>query len=402
MPTVQRVSNLRHMSKSIATTQRIQETTTGYSRIDRDAGVIVGVKVLGLKSANNGGKRRYLQEAADRAIPRYEGSKVFIDHILLDNKQASNSKIRKTGERWGLLKNVAPDGDGLSGDLHYLKSHPLTEQILEAIDRFGDAGLSHDVGGKVRKEGNEEIVYDIAEVYSVDFVQQPATNRNLFEERQTMQKKLLATLREHVKLPVASLLLANLVEMGDMYGEDTAMLPPADGMTDAAGDPEQDIADAFRTAIMAVLDSTDDTATKMSKIKMILGVQDKLDGAGAGGTGAGTETETETDETMTEEVTKLKTELAQLREENRLAKARVECTNLLEEVGCEVTEVRIKALSQMQVVEDRKALAESFAKKGRKPAASPGRFQEQASQASSDLPKAGDIDGVKKLLRLSR
>jgi hypothetical protein len=195
--------------------------------------------------------------------------------------------------------------------------------------------------------------------------------------------------------------------MGDMYGEETEMMAPIGGEVDAgvATDPEQDIANAFRTAIMAVLDGDDDTASKMTKIKMILGVQDKLDGAGSTGSVGGTDTSTETDEsTMTEEVKKLQNELAQLREENRANKAKADraaCVSLLESVGCEATEVRIKALANLTEADDRKSLAESFAKKPRKPATSPGRFQEQAD-ASTDLPKAGDVDGVKKLLRLSR
>ena len=48
-------------------------------RVDREKGIVYGVKIIGLQSPNrtdgsNG--RRYLPEALQRAIPLYEGMKV--------------------------------------------------------------------------------------------------------------------------------------------------------------------------------------------------------------------------------------------------------------------------------------------------------------------------------------
>jgi hypothetical protein len=360
---------------------RLTEAISEYDKIDRAAGIIRGVKILSSKSRNG---RRYLQEAMEKARPRYEKSKVYLDHI--DPKA---TKRRKTDERWGQLQDVRCTEDGLYGDLHYLKSHRCTESILESIERFEDAGLSHDAGGKVRQENGEDVVYEIAEVYSVDFVQNPATNSNLFEERQTMPRKLLSVLREHVKVKLASSLLANLTEMGDMYSDATPMMEPD---VEGASDPDADIAAALKTAVMAVLDSEDDTATKISKIKLILGVKDKIEGTGAAATPAATE-----GDAMSEELTNLRAELTQLREERSREKSTSECRALLESLGIDATEVRVNALIPLKE-DGRKLLAAEFPKRAIKPASSPSVMNKQLQEDrnAADLP--ADVDGLKKLL----
>ena len=45
--------------------------------VDRQAGVIRGVKILGLESRNG---RSYLPEALSQAAPLYEGAKVNVNH----------------------------------------------------------------------------------------------------------------------------------------------------------------------------------------------------------------------------------------------------------------------------------------------------------------------------------
>ncbi len=366
-----------------ATLTRLHEEATGYDRIDRSEGVIYGVKILSGKSRNG---RRYLQEAMEDSTPRYEGVKVFIDHV--DPKA---SKRRATRERWGVLKNVRYQ-EGLVGDLHYLKTHGLTEQILESIERFADAGLSHDAGGKTRKQDGEEVVYEIAEVYSVDFVQNPATNKNLFEAETMKRKPLLATLREHVKLPLASTLLARLVEMDGemegMYGESAMMDAPEEST------PEDDVDAAFKAAIMSILDMDADTKERIAKIKMLLDVQDKL----AGGGSTTTTSTTESDPTMTEEVTKLRQELAELKEQRTIERETGVCKALLESMDIEPTDVRVKALIPLEA-DGRKLLAEQFAKRVQKPARSPGRLNLQES-AEAKVPDT--VEGIKSLLGVGK
>lgn len=408
-------------------TVRLHESSSGYDRIDREAGIIHGVKILGLESKN---KRRYLQEAINKAKAQYEGSKVFVDHVDL---KEGTSKKRKTGERWGQLQNVnCQEGKGLYGDLHYLKTHRLTPEILESIERFKDAGLSHDVGGRTRTEGGEEVVYDIAEVYSVDFVQNPATNKNLFEDVETiMPATLFETLRQNIQEPLAAQLLARITEMGDLYSNATPML---DMSGDAAmggntekpgtGDPAEAISMALRTAIMAILDSMGDTASKMAKIKLILGVQEKLAGTMGGALppdaseempDEGAEVPEEaaadpaedaestdpkkSDMPFKEEAIRLRKELADLREQTRLAECAEQCRHLLESLDVEATDIRINAIANVAEA-DRKLLAEQFPKKKTKPAVSPGRMQEDLRKETRGLPPVGDVKAIKQLLSI--
>jgi len=97
---------------------------------------------------------------------------------------------------------------------------------------------------------------------------------------------------------------------------------------------------------------------------------------------------------MTEaEIKKLQDELKQLQEEKRLNEVKGACTRLLEEVGREVTDVRVRAMAALADEADRKLLAESFpAKGGSRPTHSPSKvLQEQNSdpipQTHEDLKK---------------
>ena len=83
----------------------------------------------------------------------------------------------------GHPKDVAAREDGLYGDLHYLRSHPLAEMTAEAAERLPEAlGLSHNAEGRVAQSGGTAVVEEIVRVRSVDLVADPATTRSLFEE----------------------------------------------------------------------------------------------------------------------------------------------------------------------------------------------------------------------------
>lgn len=359
--------------------QRLREQAAGYQNIDRAAGVIRGVKVLGASSKN---RRTYLREAVERAAPVYEGAKIFIDHT-------AEMKDRPTRERWGRLVNVSESGGELFADLEYIKSHPMTEAILEAAERFNDFGLSHDATGKTRKgtDGSTS-VYEIVAVHSVDVVQTPATNKNLFESAGMAKAKLLQTLRENVKVPAASKLLARMVEMEDVYDDSMEMDMEVEEMADS--EPEDAVAEAFRAAVLAILDMDSSVDERMDKIRMLLDAEAAVSGSGGS---------TESDDEMveSEELKKLRAELSALKEEKIRAELTAGCRKLLESSGREVTDVRVRALAALSDDADRKLLVESWSEAGTKPARSPGRLTEGAAP-DSDLPT--DIDGIKKLLRV--
>lgn len=192
----------------------LRESQNGFDRIDTKAGIIYGVKVLGAKSKNG---RIYEDSAMRRAVPMYEGVSVNLNHIRNDPNTKSYTE-RPIQDRWGVLKNARFEDGSIYADLHYLKSHPATPQLVEAAARFPETfGLSHDAGGDEQMIDGERRVVELYEVRSVDVVADPATNAGLFEsylpsERQQMMESRLK--RRSVRLA-----RMNLLEVRDGDGD---------------------------------------------------------------------------------------------------------------------------------------------------------------------------------------
>ncbi len=161
---------------SVARRDILEFTLGGASHeIDRERGVIHDVKIIGARSRNGG---NYPAETLASAMPLYEGARVNIDHPERSRPDAE----RSFGDWFGVLREVRQAGDGLYGDLSYLKSHPLATQVCEAAERFPESfGLSHNAQvTEVEHEG--QAVYEtIHQVRSVDIVCKPATTRGIFE-----------------------------------------------------------------------------------------------------------------------------------------------------------------------------------------------------------------------------
>jgi hypothetical protein len=156
----------------------LRESEKGFDRIDTEAGVIYGVKVLGPKSRNG---RIYEDAAIRRAVPMYEGVTVNLNHQRIEsgNRAVPDRQIQ---DRWGVLRNARYAEGSVYADLHYLKNHPMTPQLIEAADRFPDTfGLSHDAAGDEQVIDGERRVIELFELRSVDVVAEPATNNGLFE-----------------------------------------------------------------------------------------------------------------------------------------------------------------------------------------------------------------------------
>ena len=163
----------RH-TKTIRLTEYTSNRGTAL-RVDREAGVIRGVKVLGLESKNG---RTYVREAIARAAGLYEGAKVNVNHPR-SNAPAS----RDYQDRLGVLKGVhaGPEG-GLYADLHFNPKHTLAEQLLwDAEHSPENVGLSHNVEARTSMRGKHVLVEEIKSVVSVDLVADPATTNSLFE-----------------------------------------------------------------------------------------------------------------------------------------------------------------------------------------------------------------------------
>lgn len=306
------------MATAVRRRSRVFESTTRLTgRVDRERGVISGVKVLGTTSSNG---RRYLPEAIRDAAHLYEGASVRIDHPDDPEDQRSSDSVL------GWLRDVRVGDDGsLYADLHYLQSHPFARRLVEAAERNPRLlGLSHNASGDtdVDRDGTV-VVHSITEVRSVDLVADPATTRGLFESVQSRtkhaskskgyQRMTTITLREHfAKIPllakdrksvekaIGEKLLerkfdAAILEMSHyMDAEDDDMAldasPPTDVEPETAAPVVDDVADmspedalkqGFRTAMMAVLDDgTLDLKAKKSRLAELLTALDKLTAAG--------------------------------------------------------------------------------------------------------------------------
>jgi hypothetical protein len=174
--------------------QRLQETTLSESplAVDREVGVIKGVKILGRESKNG---RTYSARALSEAAKYYEGIKVNIDHPDRSNPNQERSFTSFIGQLESC--HVAESGD-VFGDLNILKSSGQSESVFEAAERFPKQfGLSHNAEGELVQKDGSWVVESIDCVHSVDIVSQPATNAGLFESVEL--PKMKKTLREVVK-----------------------------------------------------------------------------------------------------------------------------------------------------------------------------------------------------------
>ena len=151
-----------------------EEAGGGTPRVDRDRGIIRGVKVLGLESQNG---RRYLPAAVAKAKGLYEGRSVRIDHPRRPNDP------RESGDVFGWLRDVREgQGGALFADLHFLKAHPMAARVCEAAERNPALfGLSHNVEVYGQDRDGVYEISEIVEVRSVDLVADPATTKGLFE-----------------------------------------------------------------------------------------------------------------------------------------------------------------------------------------------------------------------------
>jgi hypothetical protein len=155
--------------------QEFVDSRSQRLRVDRAAGIIRGVKLLGLTSRNG---RRYRENALVEAVGLYEGAKVNINH-----PKGHPLSPRDYQDRLGEIRGVQfRAGDGLFGDLHFNPKHVLSEQLMwDAQHAPQNVGLSHNVLARTTRDGDETAVEAITKVQSIDLVADPATTAGLFE-----------------------------------------------------------------------------------------------------------------------------------------------------------------------------------------------------------------------------
>ena len=163
--------------------QEYVDSSSQKLRVDRTAGVIRGVKLLGLNSRNG---RRYREEALSGAIGLYEGAKVNINH-----PKGHPLSPRDYQDRLGVVRGVElRAGEGLFGDLHFNPKHMLSEQLVwDAEHAPQNVGMSHNVLARTKRDGDETVVEAITKVQSIDLVADPATTSGLYEQADAGSQK---------------------------------------------------------------------------------------------------------------------------------------------------------------------------------------------------------------------
>jgi hypothetical protein len=153
-------------------------------RVDRAAGVIRGVKLLGLASRNG---RRYQEHALVDAVGLYEGAKVNINH-----PKGHPLSPRDYQDRLGVVRGVQfRTGEGLFGDLHFNPKHALSEQLVwDAEHAPQNVGMSHNVLAHTARIVDETVVEAITKVQSIDLVADPATTSGLYEHEESRESRV--------------------------------------------------------------------------------------------------------------------------------------------------------------------------------------------------------------------
>lgn len=211
---------------------------TAPLQVDRDAGVIRGVKLCGLESRNG---RRYPIETLQAALPLYENIPCNVNH--------GDSTAE---DRLGCFRNPRLQEDGIYADLHYLKSHAMADKLAEAAERMPHIlGFSHNAEGAGQFIEGVWVIEKIEKLNSVDLVADPATTNGLFEGRNMKSLKERFAARQDCPLSVRIL--------KEMDGDPAMDMPMAVPAPDA-GDAKQDLL----AAIAKMLDGGDiDMAKKV-------------------------------------------------------------------------------------------------------------------------------------------
>ena len=140
-------------------------------RIDRDAGVLYGVRILGIKSAHG---YTYDLEAQKVAAPRFEQMCMGLDHDYA-------SKPMTIPDAWGVISNPRVDDKGTLADVTYLKTHMYTEQILEDAERNIGIFSVSPVTQHTSFDNKTKAVKSFVPV-RCDMVVRSATNKKIFEQ----------------------------------------------------------------------------------------------------------------------------------------------------------------------------------------------------------------------------
>lgn len=338
-------------------------------RVDRAAGVISQVKILGYKSANG---REYLKDGVSAAL--YEGRRVCAGH----HRSAGERDPRDT---YAVLEGVRVLDSGVFADrLRLLNpAGDFEQRLLTAAETAPSLfGLSHSARGREKPNSGGRVIESVLSVESVDLVCDPATVAGLYESRGRAVKKTVTELIEELSStrPEYARGLREAAEAGVMGPEAAMDVPPP--AAEGGVDHEQAILDAAKACLD---DSSLNTSEKMKKIRKLLKI---VDGGNAG---------SDAGESAAEESRRAET--ANLREENASLKAREALRaaadaagvklgkTLLESVRADVTPEQIKSL-----IDELKGAA-GASQRPRSAAPAPPADAKGVRESKSAVPPAG-------------
>lgn len=246
-------------------------------RVDREAGIVYGVKILGIESRYTNGKvrRRYSRAALESAAKMYNGMGANTNHPDRKTPEAS----RAVQEKFAWFEDTEVRSDGTYGNVHCLLKHEFTPVFLEAAERNPRMfGFSHNAYGPEEKgRDGIPVVVDIEQVNSIDCVERPATTRGLFEsqEEEPEVKKTFKQFIESMQASTEKKVLSLLLEEDPVMSE----MPAPEMAAESSG--EDQIKAAFKAAINAAFDDDKlDMKGKLAKMKTILKSYESITGEG--------------------------------------------------------------------------------------------------------------------------
>ena len=376
-------------------------------KVDRDKGIIHGVKILGNVSRNG---YSYSANAIQEAAKCYEGLGCYIDHSYDESKGGE----RAFGDLFGRFESVTCNQTEARGDLHFLKSHAYADRICEAAERFPESfGMSHEAYSPGPSLVNgEQVIESIRHVSSIDIVTSPATNKGLFESIQTTPKEPVVTTKTPVKTSIRKLLEAagpkgvkvlTRLREGDPSGIGLAgpsMLDaPLEVETPAEDASPEDMMEQARDAqVIAVLnDKKLDVPAKLKAIEALLTAHGDIQTALSGG---GDTTTPPPGDTPVSESVKFQARIAELEKLNTLRESREEARKLLKAAEVDDSEIIVEAVALLESTK-RPAFIEALPKRpaysgfGQRPETSApfresapavGSFAEEAAAFAKRLP----------------
>lgn len=217
---------------------KVRETVgqSANMRIDREAGILRNVAILGPRSENHndgGQPRLYYESARESAVKLFEGAKSFLDHRIGECHPVANYVGRVVG--------LYIDGEKVMAKELRLVNKAHRDMILDLAEADSTAfGLSIDAVVECDNAGN---VTRFIEAHSVDVVAEPATNNGVFESRvqeQTMPEidwtALTAEDLRSKRPDIAQAMQAEVVERMRALCDEMAPPPEASGDQPPAGE----------------------------------------------------------------------------------------------------------------------------------------------------------------------